>query len=383
MLYLSAIVLSFFLCLLLLGKRRKSDADIMLFFWLLICGFHLSSFYLFQQGWYKEYGLLIVAGDPLPLAQGPFLFLYTRYATGMSRFRWRHLLHFSPVLLVFLSFSPFFTLSPEEQNKVFELEGEGFKPQMTANLYLIYLSGIVYVTFSFKTLLRFRKNLPMQFSNTEKINFNWLLYLIIWLAIIWSVILVVGDGEYVFAAASAFIIWLGYFGIRQESVFSSKTNPGAIAAPTYPQEPEIRTTKETDGEEPQQTYSENISKYKKSGLSTHEAERIHKALIHLFKTARPYLHPDLTLVDLAEQLGVQTGQLSQVINAQEQKNFYDLINQWRVEEVIARLKDPVNKQYTLLAIAFESGFNSKASFNRNFKKITGQTPGEYYRQVAE
>jgi AraC-like DNA-binding protein len=380
MLYLSAIVLAFFLALLLLGKKRKSDADFILFFWLMITGLHLCAFYLFHQGLYKEFGLLIVAGDPLPLAQGPFLYLYTRYATGLVRFKKTHLLHFLPVLLIFISFSPFFTLTTEEQHIVFEREGEGFKAQMTANSILIYLSGIVYIAAALRSLLRYRKNLTHRFSNTEKINFKWLLYLIIWIGFIWAVILVLGEGEYIFAAASVFILWLGYFGLHQETVLGYKSTPAPSLADTP-----INTTTAQAGlciDPLSEVAIEPAEKYKKSGLKDLEAERIHRHLIDTFHSDKPFLNPDLTLVELAKQLGVQTGQLSQVINALEQKNFYDLINEWRVAEVIQRLKDPRNKQYTLLAIALESGFNSKASFNRNFKKITGQTPGEYYKCLS-
>nr|WP_246440606.1 helix-turn-helix domain-containing protein [Rhabdobacter roseus] len=76
-------------------------------------------------------------------------------------------------------------------------------------------------------------------------------------------------------------------------------------------------------------------------------------------------------------IDAQVHHLSQVINEKEQKNFYDLINGWRIEEFLKEVKSEKNKKYTLLAIAYDCGFNSKASFNRNFKKYTGKTPTEY------
>jgi AraC-like DNA-binding protein len=71
--------------------------------------------------------------------------------------------------------------------------------------------------------------------------------------------------------------------------------------------------------------------------------------------------------------------LSQVINQLEGKNFFDFVNAYRVEEVKRKMADDRSKKLTLLAIALESGFNSKTSFNMVFKKMTGQTPSQYYK----
>ena len=92
---------------------------------------------------------------------------------------------------------------------------------------------------------------------------------------------------------------------------------------------------------------------------------------------QPYKDPDLTLNDLADKLDVHPNYLSQVINSNENKTFYDLINEKRVEAFIQKTSDAAHQQFTLLAIALDCGFNSKASFNRNFKKFTGQTPSDY------
>ena len=83
--------------------------------------------------------------------------------------------------------------------------------------------------------------------------------------------------------------------------------------------------------------------------------------------------------DLAKKLDVLPNYLSQVINSKENKTFYDLVNEERVNAFIQNIKKPASQQYTMLAIAFDCGFNSKASFNRNFKKYTGHTPSEYVK----
>ena len=64
------------------------------------------------------------------------------------------------------------------------------------------------------------------------------------------------------------------------------------------------------------------------------------------------------------------------------KNFYTLVNDYRIEEVKRRLEDPRYRNLTILAIAYDSGFNAKSSFNTIFKEQTGMTPSEYQKQVT-
>jgi len=82
---------------------------------------------------------------------------------------------------------------------------------------------------------------------------------------------------------------------------------------------------------------------------------------------------------MAQSLNLSTNHLSQIINEKLEMNFFDFINEYRVNEVKDRLSDPKYKHYTLLAIAFDSGFNSKSSFNSIFKQYTGLTPSEFQK----
>ncbi|MGB3063302.1 helix-turn-helix domain-containing protein [Sphingobacterium thalpophilum] len=95
------------------------------------------------------------------------------------------------------------------------------------------------------------------------------------------------------------------------------------------------------------------------------------------KEQKCYQDPELTLGDLAKILEVHPVILSQVINSREQKSFYDYVNTYRVETFKELLLRPDSRQYTMLSLAFECGFNSKTSFNRNFKKITQMSPSAY------
>jgi len=90
-----------------------------------------------------------------------------------------------------------------------------------------------------------------------------------------------------------------------------------------------------------------------------------------------YQDPELSLSSLAEKLALGPHELSRIINTVLKKSFNDFISELRVADVIQKMQDPAYDHITLLGIAFESGFNSKTSFNRTFKQITGKSPAEY------
>ena len=97
---------------------------------------------------------------------------------------------------------------------------------------------------------------------------------------------------------------------------------------------------------------------------------------------KPYLDRELTIYDLSRQLQIPRHILSEIINEHMGKNFYNLVNDYRVEEVKSRLETDDYKHLTILGIAFDSGFNSKSSFNTIFKEKTGSTPSEYLKTIS-
>ncbi len=97
----------------------------------------------------------------------------------------------------------------------------------------------------------------------------------------------------------------------------------------------------------------------------------------LMRENRPYLQPELTLADMAQQLKTNTSVLSGVINGVYKKNFNDFVNEYRIEEFKRQIQSPQNKHLTLLAVALDCGFNSKSTFNRAFKNATGTTPRDF------
>ncbi|MBJ6145161.1 AraC family transcriptional regulator [Hymenobacter sp. BT559] len=102
-------------------------------------------------------------------------------------------------------------------------------------------------------------------------------------------------------------------------------------------------------------------------------------LLQLMDQAQPWREPDLTLPELAQWLQLHPAFLSKVINAGCGQNFNDFVNTYRTQEAQHKLADPRFAHYSVLGVALESGFNSKSTFNRVFKKLTGQAPSDISR----
>ena len=98
---------------------------------------------------------------------------------------------------------------------------------------------------------------------------------------------------------------------------------------------------------------------------------------------KPYLDGDLKMADLAGQLSIPSHHLSQIINERLDKNFFEFVNAYRVEQAKRILRDPQKQDYKILRVAFESGFNTKTTFNSAFKSEVGTTPSRYREQYPE
>lgn len=366
MLYLTGIIITFYLVIILISKKKKSEADKILAIWLFLTGFHLILFYLHFNNEYLKFPYLLGFEIPMPLVQGPFLYLYTSALTNQNRDKKYYLAHFIPFIITMLLLIPFFGLPFDEKSQVYKNEGKGYEVLLSAIYITIIISGIGYALFSLRKLSRHRKNIAKQFSFTEKINLRWLSYLILGSAVIWIVVIFYND-QYIFSAVVLYLFFIGYFGIKQVGIFTNKP---------------IFENEQTDVLALQNIVAENQTekiKYEKSGLSKAELHSIHKRLTALMGDEKLYKNEELTLSELSQKLNVHSNILSQVINSVEEKNFYDYINYQRVEEFKKIILLPENQKFTLLSLAFECGFNSKTAFNRNFKKVTGLSPSDYLK----
>jgi AraC-like DNA-binding protein len=118
-------------------------------------------------------------------------------------------------------------------------------------------------------------------------------------------------------------------------------------------------------------------KSRKSPVMADEARKLAELLDTYMEQKQPYRKSTISLKDLAVETGIQERHLSQVINEIKKQNFFDYINSYRVRATMELLSDPEHKQRKMLDILFDSGFNSKTTFNAAFKKYTGLTPSEY------
>jgi AraC-like DNA-binding protein len=123
------------------------------------------------------------------------------------------------------------------------------------------------------------------------------------------------------------------------------------------------------------TLEQKTSEQKNEKIAESELKALRDRLTTLMDTEKPYLEPDINLGDLAKRMGTNASVLSAVINGAFEKNFNDFINGYRVTAVQQLLNDPAYRHLSLLGIGFECGFNSKSTFNRAYKKATGQSPG--------
>lgn len=368
MLYTFGIAITFFLSVILMTKNEKSNADKILAMWLFIIGLHLSLFSLISSEKYLQFPHLLGFEIPIPLLHGPFLFIYTTALTRPHALGKKNFLHFIPFVINFIAISSFFILKPEEKIAVYLQEGGSYAILMDIVFIGIIISGISYSLLSLRAVFQHRKKIQEEFSFTEKINLRWLYYLILGLSVIW-VIVPFSNDQYIFSSVVLYVIFIGYFGIKQVGIFTNRYKIDRLAS-----KPSLEPIIET------QIHSE-ILKYGKSALSSDQLDVIGKDLVKLMTHNKLYQNPELTLSDVAQELNIHPNTLSQVINRLEQKNFFDYINNHRVEEFKKNVIKPESQHLTLLSIAYECGFNSKTSFNRNFKKVTGLSPSEYLKKA--
>ena len=377
MLYLLGIAIDFFLVIILATKKNKSEADHILGAWLFFIGLHLMFFYLFLTRQFIEFPYLLGTGMPFPLIHGPFLFLYTSSLTNQVHNRNLRYLHFLPFVMAYIPLMPFLLSSAEHKISTYEHHGAGYEWLLIPMNLAVIISGVVYVALSLIKLYRHRKNIENQFSNIDKINLDWLRYLIFGMGVIWLVV-IFGTDTYIYGTVVIYVFFIGYFGIKQTTIFSHST-PLLVSEDAPPDLPEAKGER-TNVSGPDPEMNTEKGKYLKSGLSEEEQQQIHDKLTRLMEQKKLFVNPELTLGEMAQQLDVHPNYLSQVINSVAKKNFYDFINSWRVEEFNRAVRQPENQKFTLLSLAYECGFNSKTSFNRNFRKITGFSPSEYLKQ---
>ena len=355
---------SFFAGLLISTKKPYNTANRLMAAWLFLICTELI-FALINSTVIEMYSFPFIT-----FTYGPLLYLYVRFMTLPGRkFNWLSLLHFIP-FVVFFTVSVIFRSEP----LVRDLRSF-FRPDKLIALRIVYslslfFSITVYSTLAFIEIKRHQGNLKNLASFTsEKITLNWLKVLSISFYVAYFVLFIFGglnmigniipfDPYFViFGFIALFSIVYSFYGIKQPVIF------GEVFG--------------NNGDEKKET-----EKYLRSRLKDEQADKYLKKLLSLMETRKPYLNGNLTIHDLSRMTGISRHHITQVLNEKHKRNFFTFINEYRVREVIERFNDPKFNNYTLLAIAFDSGFNSKATFNSIFKSQKGITPGQYREKMT-
>lgn len=233
---------------------------------------------------------------------------------------------------------------------------------------LILVQVLWYSILSYLKIREHQKKIETFSSETSGINLFWLEYIII-LVLVISILVFLYNLIYYKVNLNLFmnsiflmvIYAIGYFALRQKEI--------------YPADEKVRQELVLINEE-------IVSPNKKKIISDSELISQKAALNKLMTEQLPYLDSELTLMKLAEISQLSTHQLSYIINSGFNDNFFGYINTYRIEKAKQLLRQTDSK-YSILGIAFESGFNSKTTFNNTFKKITGITPSEFKENRSE
>ncbi|AUP78815.1 helix-turn-helix domain-containing protein [Flavivirga eckloniae] len=128
--------------------------------------------------------------------------------------------------------------------------------------------------------------------------------------------------------------------------------------------------------------NQTLSNSKTYELDFERLKNIEAKMLSAMEEKQLYKNKKLQLKDLSKAVSTSENQVSEVLAKQLQTNYYDFINKYRVAEVKRLMNSEKHKDYKLMAIAMEAGFNSKTTFNSAFKKSTGLTPSEYKKSIS-
>ena len=358
---------SLFGLLIFISKRPKHISFVFLSVWMAVIAVFLGSLLLpFQVTDYFKPGIF-----PVLFLFGPLLYLYVgSLAVENFRLKKTDLLHLLPMLAVDIHRT---IAGPSSIGNVADVANT---PQVLYNkIYytLLVFSYLFYWIFSLKLLLEHHRKIPYQFSNYNSRNsLRWLtfvltLFLVLFVNDLISsyITRVLGFTIPRFSSMSLnftiFTFIMIFFGINQNAIYISQPENQILVLP--------------ENSEKQQ------AKQIRNSISDDQLNDLNARIIGYLKNNKPYLNPDFSLQMMADDLKVSRQKLSEVINQGQKKNFYKLINEFRVQEVKDKLNNPGYNHYTVLGIGLECGFNSKTSFNRIFKDETGFTPSEFKRNI--
>jgi len=363
--FLVAFQLFFVAVYLLTHKKGNKRSNRLLALLFLMFAINLLDFSARVSGFIFPNPMLHLLDDAFFFLYGPVLYFYTKSVIYHDfTFKKRDTWNLLPYLL-FTSYVIFliFYISPETRLEVAKkIDTADFPAWVFVISLFTYLHILCYLWFSWRTIKTYRTVIRDKFSSIDGINLDWLSFMIraftgiTTVAVIHNLTPIFGNMILLYVTVMVLLLISFYFIIL---VLVKALNQPAIFSGIAQQETE---------------------KYAMSNLSSDEVENYKNQLGILMQTNQLYLNADLNSKDLAGELGVSTKVLSQVINQGFDQNFFDFINTFRCEEVKRLLRGP-DKKITIIEAMYLAGFNSKSSFNKEFKKLTGQTPSEFKKRL--
>ncbi len=367
------------------SKRQENYADQLMGWFLLVSAFVVFPWMVGFAGWYDNQpyrDILFLTPFVHTLAIGPLLYLYIKSLTDFNfRIKGKIYFHLLPAFL-YLAYRVFMSLIDIYWFKKYNLTNEYEDPDF-ASWYSILstISILAYLFLSIKHFRSYKKYTEITTSFADLTSLKWLRNFMYAFGIL-TLLPIVRDALSVFPFFAklryygpwyyyvAFAIVVYYIAINAyQAVYihlrKIEFQPQLLLA--FKDSETSLSIKETKLEETETTILPIDEK----------SIKLKKELILLMQEEMLFERSDLTLNEVAQKLHTNAVILSKVVNQQFALNFNDFINQYRVNAVINRIKDPKFKNQTLLAIAFDAGFNSKATFNRAFKKFTDKNPKEF------
>ncbi len=352
--------------ILLISRKGNRAANRFLSGMILVVTFKVFVYLTTETELYLLTPHLIGLAIPSLFLMGPFYYFYAlSILNGQSSFSLKDTIHFFPFVCYLVYYSDFYLLDAASKINYIKssLEVEYYQFGVTDMLFIsvLIIHMIIYTYISWTYLAQYKHKLAQTSSDSNVLKIEWFktvslvfisyltIYFIFLLTLVWF-------GSYtktldeITALVHTFLIHiLGYLTIMKGELFSENIlkNPSG--------------------------------KYSTSGLNETKSNEILSKLLTEMELEKPFLQSDLKIDELASQLQVAPHHLSQVINQKLNTNFFKFINQYRVEEAKKLLVDPSFSHYSILGIGLEAGFNNKASFNRTFKKQTGQSPSEFVK----
>lgn len=342
---------SFYAGIMSLLKKNARLSHRILAVWLFAISLQML-FSLFNTQWN------ITAFPISPFVYGPLMYIYIRtLIDDKPRLR----AYYISWTLPLIAFTILALVYRKQPIMIFDnyLDNDPYQGVRFAYAILLMISIFAYSIMTFIKLDQHRQKIKNLYSYTsQKITLGWAL----------------------FVSISFFILYFGLFALGFTRVFVNNFNfdpilVGNIILVFYSFAFSIF------GYQQDRIYPEEIPikkpKYSHTGLKTENIEKLKTSLLALMTERKLYQDPELSILDVAQELHTPRHHITQVLNDQMNKNFYTFINEFRIDDVKKRLKDPKNDNLTVLAIAFDAGFNSKSSFNTLFKTYTGLTPSDY------